>query len=97
MFSLKSKSTAWKSVMLYGLISTMAPAVAHAQTVEECFAERDELQAWIDSRDDQDRYQYARTLLERADLYGSQNDGQKCMEYVNEAKGTARSLGGYEG
>lgn len=92
--NMKLRSTALKSALLSVSILTMWSVAVHAQTVEECYAERDKLQEWIGQQESQDEYQHAQALMEQADLHASQGDGKKCMELVKEAEGAAHSLGG---
>ena len=87
------QSTAWKLVLLSAAFWMIQSVSVHAQTVEECYAERDKLQDWIGEQDNQDVYSDAQALIERADLAASQGDGKKCMELIRDANGAARSLG----
>lgn len=93
MYSLKINAIAWKSALLFGLISIMAPMAAHAQTVEECYAERDKLQDWIGQQENQNVFEEVQAEIERADLAASEGDGKKCMEIIKDADGAARALG----
>ena len=77
-----------------GLIIAATLAVsAHAQSVEECYAERDKLQKWIGEQENQDVFEHAQQLIERADLAGSEGNGKKCMQLIKEAEGNTRSIG----
>ena len=83
----------YKAVLLSAAFVMMAPAAVHAQTVEECYAERDKLQRWIGEQEDQDVFEHAQAVIERADLAASEGNGKKCMELIKQANGAARSLG----
>jgi len=75
------------------ILSLMAPVGVHAQTVEECMAEVKKVQAFIDSQEDQDRYEHASSLLVHAEFSAGKGEGKKCMEFAKQAKGSAESLG----
>jgi len=67
-------------------------ATAHAQSVEECMAELQKVQQFIGDQPNSNAPQYdeATDHLETAEVEASQGNGEKCMQFVNEAKGAAR-------
>lgn len=71
------------------IFALMAPVGAHAQSVDECRAELEKVQAYIENQDDPDRQQHATDLLVHAEFSASKGEGKKCMEFVTEAKGSS--------
>ena len=88
------RPTAWVCLLAGTLALTMPVPPASAQTVEECYAERDRLQQWIGEQEDQDAFEHVQAVIERADLAASEGDAKKCMELIKDADGSARALGG---
>ena len=87
------KLAASKGMILGAAIWMVQPMPVHAQTVDECYAERDKLQRWIGEQENQDAFEHAQQLIERADLFGSEGNGKKCMELIREAKGAVNMPG----
>lgn len=88
-----ARPTGWVCLLAGTLFLAMPFPAASAQTVEECYAERDKLQQWIGEQENQDVFEHVQAVIERADLAASEGDGKKCMELIKDASGSARALG----